>query len=111
MRMLQTCGQADFALEAVRPESERELRKEHLERDRAIMPRIVREIDGRHPATPELALDAIPPAERCDDLFEHDEPAKRTRVNVGTVRGAARQVRARRSPPHEDRSVMTEKHQ
>ena len=43
-----------------RPSDSRELGAEHLERDVAVVPEVVREVDGRHAAGAELALDDIP---------------------------------------------------
>src|SRR5207247_1234009 len=43
----------------VRPESRRQLRAEHLERHLTVMLDVVREIDGRHAAAPQLSLDDI----------------------------------------------------
>ena len=52
-------GEADLALEALRPERGGELGVEDLQGDGAVMLEVVGEIDGRHAAAPELALEAV----------------------------------------------------
>src|SRR5207249_7985499 len=49
----------DLTQKPVRPESRCQLRAEHLERHLTVMLDVVREIDGRHAAAPQLSLDDI----------------------------------------------------
>jgi hypothetical protein len=54
------CGSyTDFVEEAVGPNGSRELSSKHLERDRAVMAKVVREVHRRHAAPAELTLDAV----------------------------------------------------
>ena len=59
VRVIQAGGQADLALEAFRSERRRQLGVEQLERYRAIVAQVAREVDGRHSAAPKLALDEV----------------------------------------------------
>ena len=54
---------ADLAEEALAGDRLRELRVKDLDRDVAIVLEIAREVDRRHAARAELALDAIPVGE------------------------------------------------
>jgi hypothetical protein len=57
--VLEAGGELDLALEAVRPERGGGLGQQHLERHGPVVLEIASEIDGGHPAAPELALDEI----------------------------------------------------
>ena len=52
MGVLQAGGQLDLAQETVAPERRSQFRSQHLERDDAVVPKVVREVDHRHPALP-----------------------------------------------------------
>jgi len=64
IRMLQVRRDLDLAQEPLRAEDGAELRVEHLDRDVAIVFEIAREINGRHAAAAELAIDDVQPGER-----------------------------------------------
>ena len=66
--MLQAGREADLALEALRPERGRELRVQDLEGDRPVVPHVLGEIDGSHPAAPELPLERVAPAQSALEL-------------------------------------------
>ena len=57
--MLQPGGDPDLLEEAVRAERGDQLAAEDLERDRPVVPEILRQPHRRHPAPAELALDAV----------------------------------------------------
>ena len=57
--MLEPGGDADLALEPLGAERRGELRMEHLERDRAVVPEVLREVDRGHAAAAELALEPV----------------------------------------------------
>lgn len=59
VRMLERRGGLDFDHEAVGAEHRGKFRLEELQRDLAIVLEIVAEIDGRHAALAEVALDPI----------------------------------------------------
>jgi hypothetical protein len=59
VRVLQPGGEADLALEALRPQRRGQLGMEHLERHRPVVPDVVREVDRRHPAPAQLPLDRV----------------------------------------------------
>src|SRR5215207_4297075 len=65
VRVLQAGGHADLALEALRSQSHRQFRMKQLERDRAIVAEISREVHRGHATTSELALDDVAIAECC----------------------------------------------
>ena len=65
VRVLQPGGEADLALEALGAERVGQLGVQHLERDGAVVPDVVREIDRRHAAAAELALDRVVAGETC----------------------------------------------
>ena len=64
MRVLEPCGELDLAAEALGAERRGEIGVQHLERDRTVVLRVLREVDRGHPAAPELALDRVARAER-----------------------------------------------
>ena len=57
--MLEPGGELDLAEEALGAERGGELGMEHLERDRAVVPEVLGQVDGGHAAAAELALDAV----------------------------------------------------
>ena len=57
--MLEVRGDAHFAQEAVGAEHGGEVGPQDLDRHLAVVPRIVGEVDGGHPALPELTLDGV----------------------------------------------------
>ena len=57
--MLQLGGGLDLAQEPLGAEDGGQLGVEHLERDLAVVPEVVGEVDGGHAALAELALDAV----------------------------------------------------
>ena len=57
--MLQPGGQPDLALEPLGAERGGQLGVEHLERDRAVVAEVLRQVDGGHAAAPELALEPV----------------------------------------------------
>jgi hypothetical protein len=59
VRVLEPGDELDLALEALRTEGGGDLGVEDLERDRAVVPQIMGEVDDSHPTTSELALDAV----------------------------------------------------
>ena len=59
VRVLEVRGDLDLAEEPLDAEHGAELRIEHLERDVAIVLEVAREIDGRHAAAPDLALENV----------------------------------------------------
>jgi hypothetical protein len=62
--MLERGPDVDLAQEALDAEVHRELGEQHLHRDALIAREIAGEVDRRHPAAPELALEYIAPRER-----------------------------------------------
>ena len=48
--MLQPCGRADLGEESLAAERRSEIRTQDLDGDVAIVPEIVRDVHGRHPA-------------------------------------------------------------
>jgi hypothetical protein len=61
-------GDFDLAEEAISADRVGQLGMKHLERHRAPVSEIAREIDGRHPTAAELALDIIAVLETLDEL-------------------------------------------
>ena len=59
VRVLQPCGQLDLAQEPLGAERGRQLRVQHLERHRAVVAEVGREIDRGHAAAAELALERV----------------------------------------------------
>ncbi len=49
----------DLLHEPLGTEDRREFGTQHLERDLAVVPKIVREVHGRHAAAPEFPLDSV----------------------------------------------------
>ena len=57
--MLKPGSELGLAKEPLRTQGSGQLRSEHLERDRSVMAKVVREVNGRHAAPAELMLDAV----------------------------------------------------
>jgi hypothetical protein len=75
MRMLQPGRGPDLPLEPLRAERRREVRMEHLERDRPVVPEVAGEPDGGHAAAAQLALELVSvpqPFAQCGDRVGHD---------------------------------------
>lgn len=62
--MLQPGGKADLALEPLGAKRGRELRAKHLQRDRPVVPQVLREIDRGHASAAKLTLDPIAVGQR-----------------------------------------------
>ena len=60
MRVLEARGEPDLAQEALGAERIGELGVQHLERDRAVVPQVLREPDRGHAAAAELTLEGVP---------------------------------------------------
>ncbi len=67
--MLQPGGDLDLAAEALGTERGGELRAEHLDRDLAIVPEVVGEVDGGHPAGADLPDQRVAVRERGGQAF------------------------------------------
>ncbi|GJG85468.1 hypothetical protein tb265_06490 [Gemmatimonadetes bacterium T265] len=72
----------------------RELRAQHLDRDRAVHPQVAREIHDLHPAAADLALDHVPVPDRARRRLVARRRAPRPAVRVRR-RGGARERVAR----------------
>jgi hypothetical protein len=59
VRMLQARREHDFLLEAFGAERRRDFGVQHLERHRPVVLEVVGKIDGRHPATTQLLVEAV----------------------------------------------------
>ncbi len=57
--MLQPRRELDLALESLGAEAVGQLRAQHLERHRPVVPEVPGEVDRRHPAAAELALEGV----------------------------------------------------
>ena len=66
--MLEAGGGLDLALEASGAEGLREVRQEHLERDRAFMAKVMGQVDRGHATPPEFALEAVAISEGSGEL-------------------------------------------
>ena len=72
--MLEPGGEPDLALEALGAERGGELGMEHLERDRAVVPEVLGEVDRGHAPAAELALERVAVPQRftkCRDRIRH----------------------------------------
>ena len=70
VRMFEVGGGFDLVDEPVGADTGDDLRLHDLQRDLTIMADVLRQIDGRHTARTELALDAVAVGERCGQLSE-----------------------------------------
>jgi len=57
--MLQARRDGNFPEEPLRPERARQLVMEHLEGDRPVMPKVLRQVDRGHAPAPEFALERV----------------------------------------------------
>ena len=85
VRMLEVRRDFDLAEEPVGAEDGGEFGVEHLERDAAVVPEIVREVDGRHPTTPDHTFHVIPVGEPRSEEVEwverrHRWPGRKERA-------------------------------
>src|SRR5947208_13212412 len=67
VRMIQTRGDRDLPQEPVGAELRRELRAEHLDRDRAVVLHVARAIYGGHASAAQFALDRVAVRQRCPE--------------------------------------------
>jgi hypothetical protein len=84
VRMLQVRRRADLGEETLGADYGRELRSQDFERDFTIVLQVLREIDGRHSARAELALDAVTVSNSRGKAFGVDGFSE-----AGTTGGAA----------------------
>jgi hypothetical protein len=66
--MAQLGGDLDLALEAVGPDLHRQVRVQDLDRHRPAVLQVLREVDGRHPATAQLPVDPVAAGERRPEV-------------------------------------------
>ena len=78
--VLQAGGGLDFSLKAAWTQREGQLRTQHLERDRALMPEVGRQEDGRHPAPAQLAVEAVAV---CESKTQLGQEIGHTRSGLG----------------------------
>ncbi len=74
--MLEPSGETDLPEEPVAAEAHGELGMQSLERDRTVVPEILREVHRRHAASTQLALNGVAVAQGAPQLFGlgwHDE--------------------------------------
>jgi hypothetical protein len=57
--MIEPRRELDLAKKPVGPEGGAQLRMKHLERHTSVVPQVVREVNGSHPATTELAVEPV----------------------------------------------------
>ena len=69
--MLQARGGADLSEKAFAAEDRAEVWVEHLHGDATVVLDVVRQIDGRHPAAADLAVDAIAVGESGGKTIDH----------------------------------------
>src|SRR5437762_12613863 len=69
--MTEAGGGFDLPEKPLPPEGGRELRRQYLDRDGAMVLQVLREVDRCHPPAAELALDGVPPAEGGPNRGEH----------------------------------------
>ena len=67
--VLEPCGELDLAKEPLHPLPSTELGPDDLERHRAFVPEIARQIDGGHATRTDLALHCIPAADGGRQAF------------------------------------------
>ena len=68
--MLEPGGELDLPLEPVGPDGDGELRKQHLQRDGAVVLEVASQVDGGHAAAPELALEHVAVAEGLAEVWK-----------------------------------------
>jgi hypothetical protein len=89
--MLQPGGELDLALEALGADRFGDLRMEHLERHRAVMAEVVREVHRGESAAAEFALNAVAVVQGRFELVARDQ--SRTAIGRGTVNATAAEDR------------------
>ena len=80
--MLQIGGGLDLGQEPLGAEHRGQLAAQHLERDLAVVPQVVREIDRGHAALAELALDAVAVGQRRGQALVRVTHRGRDRGNI-----------------------------
>ena len=70
VRVSQLRGDSDFVQESLGADRRGEVGAHHLEGDEAIVAQVAGEVDGRHAALPELALDGIAAGQCVLDLID-----------------------------------------
>src|SRR5205823_358086 len=70
VRMLKSRRSVDLAREALARQRRSEVRSQYLDRDRARVPDVVRQVDGRHTATTDFALNRIASSEGSPQSIE-----------------------------------------
>jgi hypothetical protein len=83
--VLQGGRHLDLAEEPFLAERGRELFAQQLERDLAVVPEVVSEVDGRHATGTELALDGIAAGEGGPEAVRHDQAGSRIGGAYGSV--------------------------
>jgi hypothetical protein len=100
VRVNEPGGDLDLAQEALASDQARDIRAEDLERDRAAVAEIARNVDRRHPSATDLALDGVPVLDVGLETFpnlRHEPslsrvlgyswpPSMTSRLNVGASR-------------------------
>ena len=66
--MPQSCRGADLGEEAFGPEPRREIRTQHLQRHLAVVPQVMREVDGGHAASAEDARELVAVGKGCSEV-------------------------------------------
>ena len=102
--MLQLGGETNFALEAFTAERRRELRVQHLDRDFAIVPNVVREVDDGHTAATKLAEHFVLTRER---LFQARKNVSRFRLFVERIGQGGNGLGGRNAPISSGRARAT----
>ena len=89
VRVGQAGGDLDLAHEALGTERDGDVLPEDLDRDAARLPEVLRQIHRRHPASANLALERIAPAEDGSGTYDqdHDLPVMRQTANIRQRRG------------------------
>lgn len=68
--MLQLRNRLDLCKEPLRSNRRCEIRTKHLDGDAPVVANVVCEVDGRHSADTQLALDAVPARERGGEMTD-----------------------------------------
>ncbi len=71
VRMLEPGGEVDLTLEPLGAERGGKLWEENLEGDRTVVAKVLREVDDRHAAAPELALEGVAVGEGVAHTLRH----------------------------------------
>ena len=82
VRVLESRSQLNLAAEALRAEARGQVRVKHLERNRAVVLRVLGQVDGGHAATPQLALQGVLRAECRLELLAHVRRCHRRAAKV-----------------------------